>query len=126
MDEQQESPESANESPPDLWAKDAWDRDDWKNEDWGVPPADAQPAKPSDKRGGIASYRAGMMEAGPHLTLGLQIAGGMLFFVGLGYLIDSRLETSPWGLVCGACFGMIGVFSLVVRMAREADETRKR
>ena len=77
----------------------------------------------------MASYRHGMMEAGRYLTLGMQIAFGMMLFVGIGYVVDRWLESTPWGMILGAVLGMVAVFTLVIRMAREADaiqEARRR
>ena len=73
----------------------------------------------------MASYGHGMMEAGPHLTLGMQIALGMMFFVGIGFVVDRWLESSPWGMVLGAVVGMVAVFALVIRTARDADAKLK-
>ena len=61
-----------------------------------------------------------MQEAGPFLGLGLQVAGGLLVFVALGYFADGYLGTTPWGLVAGAVLGMIGVVALLVRVSNEA------
>jgi F0F1-type ATP synthase assembly protein I len=66
-----------------------------------------------------------MQEAGPYLGLGLQVAGGLLLFVGLGYLIDGWLDTTPWGMVLGAVLGMIGVTFLLIRVADEASAQDK-
>lgn len=109
----------------DSWEDNSWDRDDWKNEDWGVPPTESQQANPSEKISGIESYQKGMLEAGPYLTLGLQIAFGMLFFVALGYFADGFLSIRPWGMVIGACMGMVGVFYLIIRLAKQAEEDKR-
>ena len=109
----------------DTW-EDDWDRDDWKHEDWGVPAAESKPIDPNAKSGGTTSYHKGIVEAAPYLTLGLQIAFGMLFFVGVGYVVDGWLEISPWGLVVGASLGMVGVFTLIVRISREAEEESRK
>ena len=66
-----------------------------------------------------------MQEAGPFLGLGLQVAGGLLFFVGLGYWADELLGTTPWGMVLGAVLGMVGVLFLLVRVADEASAQGK-
>lgn len=110
----------------DTWdEEDSWTRDDWKNADWGKPAAPRLNTARGRQPGGIASYGKGMMDAGPYLSLGMQIAFGMVLFVGIGYGVDQWLNSTPWGMIVGACVGMIGVFYLVVRMAREADADQK-
>ncbi len=69
----------------------------------------------------MTSYGRGMIEAGPYLSLGTQIAFGMALFVGIGYFVDRWLESTPWGMIVGAVLGMVAVFSLVIRMARDDD-----
>lgn len=105
----------------DAWARDDWARDDWKQEDWGEPAAPRGEGAARPKKEGLAAYNAGMIEAGPYLTVGLQIAFAMLFFVGLGYGADRLFGSSPWGIVIGSALGFVGVMMLIVRMAREAN-----
>ena len=126
------SSDPSHEAPsPDNWDRDAWKdddawaRDDWKNADWGEPAAPPMKPRAGSQRGGMASYRHGMTEAGPYLTLGMQIAFGMMLFVGIGYVVDQWLESTPWGMILGAVLGMVAVFTLVIRMAREADAKQK-
>lgn len=122
-------PSSSDEPDEDAWENDSWDRDDWKRDpwkeaDWGKPAAPAGEARTgpdSPKESGLASWNREMVEAGPYLTLGLQSAFGMAFFVGLGYLADSKLGTRPWGIILGAVLGMIAVISLLVRMSNQAN-----
>ena len=72
------------------------------------------------------SYETGMREAGPYLTIGLQIALSMLLFVGGGWALDNWAGTSPWGVLVGTVLGFLGVMVLVVRLARTADGKSKR
>ena len=67
------------------------------------------------------SYGQGMTAAGPHLGFGMQLAAGMLLFVGLGIGADKWLGTTPWGVIVGAALGMVGIMWMIVRFAREAD-----
>lgn len=115
---------------PDPWteADAAWERK-WSDD----PDADAPSAEPLAPPG--AAYRPappttsnvtdaygdGMRAAGPYLGLGMQIAGSMALFVGLGYLADRLLGTTPWGVLVGAALGMVGIVALVVRIANEAN-----
>ncbi len=117
---------------PDRWEESdaAWERK-WSDEPPAedeeplAPPSDAyRPATPT--AGSVTdAYGDGMRAAGPYLGLGLQIAASMLFFVGLGYLADRVLGTTPWGLLVGAVLGMVGIVALVVRVANEANKTRR-
>jgi|GEM_PF-1533515 len=90
-----------------------------------APPSDAyRPARPT--AGSVTdAYGDGMRAAGPHIGLGMQIAASMAFFVGLGYLADRALGSTPWGVIVGAALGMVGIVALVVRVANEANAKRK-
>ncbi len=127
MPESSSDPPNDSPRPNESWDRDdwkeqdAWDRDDWKNSDWDALPASRVKRTKAPRKSGLASYGGGMMEAGPYLTLGLQIAAGMGFFVGIGYYADKWLDSTPWGMIVGAALGMVAVFTLVIRMAREAD-----
>ena len=105
----------------DPWTNDAWTRDRWKEADWGKPAVPPGEGKASKRRPGLAGWNASMMEAGPYLSLGLQTAFSMAFFVGLGYLVDRWLGSEPWGLLVGAALGMVAVISLLVRLANRAN-----
>lgn len=125
-------PDPKDQSPaPDAWdhdewkENDAWARDDWKNADWGKPAASSAKPSSAPRRGGLASYGKGMLEAGPYLSLGTQIAFGMALFVGMGYVVDRWLESRPWGMIFGAVLGLVAVFTLVVRMARVGDAKQR-
>ncbi len=85
-----------------------------------APPAGYQNEKVTGDRVRDA-YGDGMLAAGPHLGFGMQLAAAMVFFVGLGIVVDRYLGTTPWGVLVGAALGMIGVFAMVIRLAREAD-----
>jgi hypothetical protein len=119
-------------APPDAqerddWDDDPWKRDPWKEADWGKPAAPPGEVPPGPKRGAMAQWNVGMMEAGPYLGLGLQSAFAMAFFVGLGYLVDGWLGSRPWGIVVGAVLGMVGVLALLVRLSKRANaEARAR
>ena len=86
-----------------------------------MPPSPGGPPRRSRAPG-----MGAMQEAGPFLGLGLQVAGGLLFFVGLGYLAEDYLGVaSPWGMVVGAVLGMVGVIALLVRVSNEASAQAK-
>ncbi|WP_412070017.1 AtpZ/AtpI family protein [Rubrivirga sp. IMCC43871] len=119
----------------DPWADrpDRFDRADreWREKWVDKPPDDEDDAAadlPDDYRnekvtaGRVSdAYGDGMLAAGPHLGFGMQLAAAMVFFVGLGIVVDRYFGTTPWGVLVGAVLGMIGVFAMVIRLAREAD-----
>ncbi|WP_412060726.1 AtpZ/AtpI family protein [Rubrivirga sp. IMCC45206] len=90
-----------------------------------APPADYQNEKVTADRVRDA-YGDGMLAAGPHLGFGMQLAAAMVFFVGVGIVADRYFGTTPWGVLIGAALGMVGVFAMVVRLAREANAKGKR
>lgn len=118
---------------PDRWEESdaAWEQK-WSDEpadDDAVeplaPPSDAYRPPAPTAASVTDAYGDGMRAAGPHLGLGMQIAASMAFFVGMGYLADRALGTTPWGVIAGAVLGMVGILALVVRVANEATRGRK-
>lgn len=113
---------------PDRWAQEdkAWEAKwtdrpaDEPHASYPEPSADYRPSTstPESVAGG---YGDGMRAAGSHLGFGLQIGVSMACFVGLGLVADQWLDSSPWGVIVGACLGMVGVMALVIRMARGGD-----
>ena len=64
-----------------------------------------------------------------HVGVGLEVAGAAAGCALLGYWIDGRFGTSPWGMVVGVVVGLVGgLYNLVreslqaVREARTEDE----
>jgi ATP synthase protein I len=49
---------------------------------------------------------------------GAEMAGGILLFAGLGYLVDRWLGTWPWGVITGCLLGLAGGMYLIVQTAR--------
>lgn len=48
------------------------------------------------------------------LSVGWELASFSLLGVGLGYWLDKRFESSPWGTLAGALFGIvIGLYRLI-------------
>ncbi len=119
---------------PDPWeAADRAYRAKWRADAPGDAPDDAfAPAPPSytptraTPRVIMDSRRDGMQAAGPYIGLGMQIAASMAVFAGGGYALDRGLGTTPWGILVGATLGMVGIFFLIVRVARAADAEAKR
>lgn len=131
-----DAPDRPDGGPPDRddpWA-DAPDRFEEADREWQAkwsdrdPEADEiepPPAGYRNKRvtaGSVGdAYGDGMRAAGEHLGTGMQIGAAMVFFVGLGIVVDRWLDTTPWGTIVGACLGMVGVMVLVLRMAKEGN-----
>lgn len=85
------------------------------------PPSKAYRPEKTSVRTVADSYETGMREAGPYLTIGLQIATSMLVFVAIGWAVDNWVGTSPWGVLLGTVLGFVGVMALVVRLARDGN-----
>lgn len=53
--------------------------------------------------------------------LGTELAGAILGGCLLGYWIDRRFETQPWGLTIGASVGIVGgLYNLIRKAVRES------
>ncbi len=52
--------------------------------------------------------------------LGLELAGAVALCTLLGWWIDGRFGTAPWGVLIGALFGMAGGMFNLVRVAMSA------
>ena len=63
-----------------------------------------------------------------YVSLGLTFAGGILLFMGAGYVLDRWLGTLPWLLLTGTIAGAVLSFLAVYRrlMADEARDKRER
>ena len=68
------------------------------------------------------NWQGGIKDASPYLTIGIQLTGSMLFYIGVGYLLDRWLDTTPWLLVAGSVVGMIAFFVQLLRVAKEVGE----
>lgn len=129
----QDEPPSGSDGWPDE--SDAWDASDreWRQKwdpsppehDKTVPPPPGYRSQKTSIRSVADSYEEGMREAGPYLTIGLQIAFSMLFFVGAGWALDEWAGTSPWGILVGSVLGFTGVIGLVFKLAAQANTPKK-
>lgn len=57
-------------------------------------------------------------EYAKYLALGAEIAAALLIPIGLGYLLDSLLNTSPYGILLGAVVGISLFFLLIFKIAK--------
>jgi len=67
---------------------------------------------PTDKRKEPSMLAAFGLASG----VGLQLAATVLVGLGLGYLADRAFHTSPWFLLVGLLFGVVGGGYSVVRL----------
>ena len=73
---------------------------------------------PTDKRREPSMLAALGLASG----IGLQLAASVLVGLGLGYLVDKFLHTSPWFLLVGLMLGIIGGgWSVVRRVMKELE-----
>lgn len=70
--------------------------------------------------------QSALKEAGPYLTLGLELGFTMIAWAGIGYLFDLWLDTLPWCTLAGVFVGMFSLFRQLLRVARKSDEASKR
>ncbi len=64
-------------------------------------------------------WQNSLHDASPYLTIGISLAGAVLFYVGLGYLVDKWMDTSPTFLLVGGGLGIITFFIQLYRVATE-------
>lgn len=76
----------------------------------------------SNSKGG--SWQNALHESSPFLGLGIQLAGTMLFYVFVGYMLDRWLNTSPWLLIAGSVVGMIAFFFQIYRLSVRLSEPK--
>lgn len=66
-----------------------------------------------------------------YASVGVELAAAVVVGCLLGYWVDRRLDTLPWGLLTGAAIGVIGGLYNLIRPAlkeafRTAEEQKKR
>src|SRR2546430_13653943 len=71
-----------------------------------------------------------MREAGPYLTLGIQLVLTIGVFFGIGYWLDKHFHTSPlWTAIFsgfGAISGLTYFIVTVIRLQKREDENRRK
>ena len=71
-------------------------------------------------------WQRGLQDASPYLTVGIQLAGTMLVYIGLGWLVDRWLDTQPAFLIVGSVVGMVAFFVQLVRLTKELSSRTTR
>ena len=68
------------------------------------------------------SWQQSLREASTYLSLGMQMALTMVFFVVVGYFLDRWLGTAPWLLLLGAVLGMVSIFIHLFRLVADLNK----
>lgn len=71
-------------------------------------------------------WQGGLKEAAPYLSIGMQLAGTMVVYVGLGWLVDRWQDTTPIFLIVGGVLGMIAFFVQLLRVSHELSSRQKK
>ena len=53
--------------------------------------------------------------------LGLELAGAVAGFTLIGWWVDRRFETSPWGVIIGVVLGLVGGMYNLIRSSLAAS-----
>ena len=56
--------------------------------------------------------------------IGIEVAGATAGFALVGYWIDGRFGTSPWGLLVGVVLGLVGGLYNLVGLSQDYDSDR--
>lgn len=69
-----------------------------------------------------------LRQVAPYLTLGIQLAAGIVVFFFIGWWLDTRYETSPMfkliGLGVGAVGGLIKFLKSVVELGKQEESPK--
>lgn len=74
----------------------------------------------SEGRSSDGSFKNAFREAGPYLTLGLELGFTMIAWSVIGYLLDRWLHTLPWLTLAGVLVGMGSVFLQIARASKRS------
>lgn len=76
-----------------------------------------------------ASPRGAMSGLGVAMRIGTELVGGLIAGLGIGYMLDRWLGTTPWLLVVffflGSAAGILNVYRSASRMEVDPSERRK-
>jgi F0F1-type ATP synthase assembly protein I len=82
------------------------------------------PKRPDDA--GSPHWLETARKEGGYATLGWQIAGTLVTFVGIGIGLDLWLETAPWFILAGTAVALASVFAQLWRVNAEMTEASNR
>jgi F0F1-type ATP synthase assembly protein I len=71
--------------------------------------------------GGDADWRTSFREAGPYLSLGMQMGFTVAGFTLGGFFADRYLNTWPWLTIGGGAVGLIMLMVLLARTLRDVN-----
>ena len=57
--------------------------------------------------------------------IGVELVAGTLVGAGIGYFIDWKFKTTPWGIVIGVLVGSAAGFLNIYRFARTLDQDQE-
>lgn len=76
------------------------------------------------KSSGASSVQEALRALGPYMGLGLQLALGMAFFAGGGYLLDQWLGTLPWLTLLGVVLGLVAVGAKLWQVGQQLQQRK--
>lgn len=80
----------------------------------------------SGEEGSNSTHGKAMRDAGPYITLGLELGLTMIAWSLIGYLLDRWLGTLPWLTLAGIFVGMCSLFMQLARAAKKSGESARR
>lgn len=72
-----------------------------------------------DGRRDSSDWGGSLREAGPYLSLGMQLAFTIIAFTLGGYFLDRQFDTLPWLTILGALVGLVLLFAQLYRTATD-------
>jgi len=76
-------------------------------------------SQPPEYPGRRRFKRAAASAGGSAYEGAFEAVGSILIATGIGYWVDTRWETTPWGVVIGAAIGFAAFVLRLVRMGRQ-------
>jgi len=67
----------------------------------------------------------GLGQLGAYVNSGLSMAIALLVWLGIGYMIDAKLDTSPLFLLIGVAMGMVTVFYELYKLIKVSMKMEK-
>ena len=75
-----------------------------------MPPASPEPVQSRVPRWASPARSAGVTAFGDGAARGIEFAGVLVIFLGLGWLLDQWLGTKPWCMIALSVFSLVGLF----------------